>query len=204
MVRVDWPAAAQATIRVAGVGVPRADPRWASLFVANHAVGGNFSSRVNTLLRERKGVTYGAGSALDSSRGTGLVTLSTAVRPDAAADSLQDIVRLMTEAAGTLTDEEVATGSRAATRSAALGFERAESVAARVQMMLAQALPLTHVDDNLAALRAVTPEAANAAWSEIVRTDALTVVVVADAASIRSELAAWGYADVAEVTPGRR
>ena len=204
VVLVDWPAAAQATIRVAGPGIPRADRRWASLFVANHAVGGSFSSRVNTVLRERKGVTYGAGSALDSSRGTGLVTLSTAVRPDATADALRDIVTLLAKAGGTLTADEVSTGSRAATQSAALGFERADSVAARAELMLAQALPLTHVDENLSALQAVTPEAANAAWTEIVRPEELTIVVVADAASLASELAAWNYGEIIDVTPRRR
>ena len=203
VVVVDWPDAAQATIRVAGSGISRADARWAPLFVANHAVGGGFSSRINTVLRERKGLTYGASSALDTSRGTGLVTVGTAVRPDAAVEAVDDIVTLLAEAAGTLTAEEVETGSRAVTQSAALGFERADSVAGRVELMLSQALPLSHVDDNLAALRQVRPETANAAWSSVVRSDQLTVVVVGDAAALVAPLEEWGYGQV-EVTPRQR
>ena len=72
IILIDWPDAPQTTIRLAGRGITRADDRWPALFVANHAVGGNFSSRLNTVLREEKGLTYGASSALDTSRHAGL------------------------------------------------------------------------------------------------------------------------------------
>ena len=70
----------------------RSDPRWPAMFVANFAVGGNFASRLNTVLREQKGVTYGASSSLDTGLGAGLVTVSAAVRTDATAESVADIV----------------------------------------------------------------------------------------------------------------
>lgn len=55
VILVDWPDAPQSTLRVAGPGITRADEAWQALFVANYAVGGNFSSRINTVLREQKG-----------------------------------------------------------------------------------------------------------------------------------------------------
>ncbi len=198
---VDWPDAPQSTIRIGGTGIMRSDPRWPSLFVANFAVGGNFSSRVNTVLREEKGVTYGANSALDTGRGTGLVTVSTDVRTDATAESVADIVSILEDARRTLTDDEVQTGVRASTSSAAVGFERSEAVVARVEVLLSQGLPLDHVDTNLAALRAVSTSSANQAYVDIVRPDRLGIVVVGDAATIREPLSALGYADVKEVEP---
>ena len=57
--------------------------------------GGTFSSRINTVLREQKGVTYGASSSLDTARGAGLVTVSTAVRTDATAEAVADIVDIL-------------------------------------------------------------------------------------------------------------
>jgi zinc protease len=199
---VDWPDAPQATLRVAGAGVPRSDSRWPALFVANFAVGGTFSSRINTVLREQKGVTYGASSSLDTARGAGLMTVSTAVRTDATAEAVADIVTILREAgAGGLTDDEVATGVRAATESAPLGFERADAVAARVELLLAQGLPLDHVDANLANIRAVTREAADAAYRGVVSPDELTFVVVADAAAVEQRLREWGYADVVRTEP---
>ncbi len=201
---VDTPDAPQATLRVGGRGITRDDPRWPAMFVANFAVGGNFSSRINTVLREEKGVTYGANSSLDTGRGAGVLTVSTAVRSDAAAASVADLVSILADAVGSLSDEEVRAGVRAATDSAPLGFERAEAVVSRVETLIAQGLPLDHVDRNLDRIRQVTRESANAAYAEILQPDALTVVVVGDASSLRGPLQAWGYADVREVTPEQR
>lgn len=204
VVLVDWPDSPQSTLRVAGRAVTRADARWQALFVANHAVGGSFSSRINTVLREEKGVTYGASSALETSRRTGVLNVSTAVRADATAEAVADIVEILTAATGTLTDDEVATAVRAATESAALGFERAEAVVSRVEMLLAQGLPPDHVDYNLARLREVTTEAANTAYTNVLEADQFTVIVVGEGDELREPLARWGYATVREVSPEQR
>jgi predicted Zn-dependent peptidase len=196
LILVDFPDATQSTIRIGGPGITRADDRWAPMFVANHAVGGSFSSRINTVLREQKGVTYGASSSLDTGRGAGVLAVSTAVRAGATAESVADIVSILRDARGTLTDDEVTIGVHSAADSAALGFERAEAVVGRVEMLLSQGLPLDHVDANLARIRAVTTGSANDAYADVVRPDALAIVVVGDAALIGDSLAALGYADL--------
>jgi zinc protease len=198
---VDWPDAPQSTLRLAGPGITRADERWPGMFAANFAIGGNFSSRINTVLREQKGFTYGAGSSLDTGRETGLVAVSTAVRADATAEALEDVVTILRDAPGSITAEEVGIASRAATESAALGFERADSVVGRVELLLSQGLPLDHVDANLERIRTVTADDANAALATVLRPDAFAIVVVGDAASLREPLRAWGYADLQEITP---
>lgn len=203
LILVDWPDAPQSTLRVAGRGITRADQRWPGMYAANFTIGGNFSSRINTVLREQKGFTYGAGSSLDTGRWTGLVAISTAVRADATAEALEDIVAILRQATGSITDEEVTTASRAATESAALGFERADSVAGRVELLLSQGLPLDHVDANLERIRNVTALDANAALETVLEPDALTIVVVGDSAHVRADLAAWGYADLVEKKPPR-
>jgi zinc protease len=201
LILVDFPEATQSTIRIGAPGISRADERWAAMFVANHAVGGSFSSRINTVLREQKGVTYGASSSLDTGRGAGVLAVSTAVRSSATAESVADIVAILRDAFGSLSDDEVTTGVHAAADSAALGFERADAVVSRVELLLSQGLPLDHVDRNLARIRAVTTDAANDAYAEIVRPDELTIVVVGDAASLCPSLDALGYADVHLITP---
>lgn len=201
---VDWPDAPQATVRVAGKAVTRADQRWPAMFVANHAVGGSFSSRINTVLREEKGYTYGATSVLDTRRHTGTLSVSTAVRTDATADAVADIANIVAAASGSITDDEVAMAVRAATQSAPLGYERAEAVVGRVELLVSQQLPLDHVDANLGRIRAVTTADANAAWRDVIDPQALTVVVVGDAGAVRDGLSAVGYADLRDVTPAWR
>lgn len=203
LVLVDWPDAPQTTLRAAGPGITRGDERWPGMFAANFTIGGNFSSRINTVLREQKGFTYGAGSSLDTGRHTGLVAISTAVRADATVEALEDIVSILRQSTGSITTDEVATASRAATESAALGFERADSVVGRVELLLSQGLPLDHVDANLERIRTVTADDANHALASALRPDAFTIVVVGDAGQFREALAGWGYAELREVTPQR-
>ncbi len=195
---VDWPDAPQSTIRVAGPAITRAHALWPPMFVANHAVGGSFSSRINTVLREQKGYTYGAMSMLDSTRCAGFVAVSTAVTSEATADAVADILTILADAQGTLTTEEVATAVRAVTSSAPLGYERAVTVAGRVELLLSQRLPLNHVDVNLERIGKVTTEAANSAYSTVLDPASLTVLVVG-ASTARKGLAALRHAEIREV-----
>lgn len=201
---VDWPEAPQATIRVGGRGITRNDARWPAMFVANFAVGGSFSSRLNTVLREEKGYTYGANSGLDTGRHGGLFTVATAVRSDAAAESVGHIVSILEAAAGTINADETATAIRAVTDSAALGFERAGAVVGRVEMLLNENLPLDHVDANLSRIRRVTPESANEAYAGVLDPGSLIFVVVGDAAMLRPSLETLAYAPVDVISPPRR
>ena len=197
---VDWPDTPQATLRLAAQGVTRGDPKWPALFVANYAVGGNFGSRLNTVLREEKGFTYGVSSTLDSDRQTGLLGVAANVRSDVTAEAVGDILTILRDARGTLGDEETATGTRAVTDSAALSFERAEAVAARAEMLVSQHLPLDHVDTNLQRIREVTAADANAAYESVVRPETFTIVVAGAASTLREPLESLGHAPV-EVLP---
>ena len=58
-----WPDAAQAEIRIAGRGLPRASQDWIPAAVANYILGGStITGRLGANLREDKGWTYGARS----------------------------------------------------------------------------------------------------------------------------------------------
>ena len=197
---VDWPDAPQATLRIAGAGITRGDSRWPAMFVANYVVGGSFGSRLNTVLREQKGFTYGVSSSLDSSRGVGLFGVGASVQSEATGESVADILAILEDARRTLRQEEVAVAVRATTDSAAMGFERAEAVVARVEMLVSQRLPLDHVDTNLARIRAVTATDANAAYVSVLDPSSLTIVVAGDAGALADSLAASGHAPV-EVLP---
>jgi zinc protease len=196
VVLVDQPDAPQSTLRLAGSAIGRGDPRWAAMFVANYCVGGSFGSRINTVLREQKGLTYGADSSIQTSRGTGILVVNTAVRGDATVEAVSDIVGILRAARGTLRDDEVERAVHAASEAMALGFERGSAVAARVELLVTSDLPLDHVDTNLAALRQVTTDTASAAYDEIVEPDNLTVVVVGDRAANTPGLEAWDYGPV--------
>ncbi len=83
---VDMPDAAQASVIVAGPGLARSDPNYYPAIVGNAALGGGFGSRLNSEIRVKRGLAYGAGSGLDARRGVGSLTAATATKNASAAE----------------------------------------------------------------------------------------------------------------------
>src|SRR5580765_2414122 len=73
---VDKPGAAQSELRIGNVSLASTDADFYPLTVLNYPLGGLFSSRVNLNLREDKGYTYGARSAVESGKLGGMFTAS--------------------------------------------------------------------------------------------------------------------------------
>ena len=82
LVLVDKPGAPQTALRLVAPGPGRKTPDFASLQVMNAALGGLFTSRMNTNLREEKGYTYGVRSGFAYHRQPGPFEIRTSVRTD--------------------------------------------------------------------------------------------------------------------------
>lgn len=63
---IDWDSP-QTVVAFAGPGLPMSDPDYFAAFVADHILGGGgFSARLMDELREKRGLTYGIGTALNN------------------------------------------------------------------------------------------------------------------------------------------
>lgn len=84
---VHRPGAVQSQLRLSAQALPRTDPQYPALQIANLCFGGYFSSRLVENIREDKGYTYGAHSAFEFTPGGGtlLVDADTASEVTAAA-----------------------------------------------------------------------------------------------------------------------
>ena len=84
---VHRPGAVQSQMRLSAQAVPRTDPRYPAMQIANLCFGGYFSSRLMENIREDKGYTYGAHSSFEFTKGNGtlLVDADTASEVTAAA-----------------------------------------------------------------------------------------------------------------------
>lgn len=85
---VDRPGAPQSELRIGHAGAPRGTPDYFPLLVLNTILGGAFTSRLNSRLREEKGFTYGAGSAFALRRHGGPFVTSSAVYTGATAEAV--------------------------------------------------------------------------------------------------------------------
>jgi predicted Zn-dependent peptidase len=190
---IDRPGAVQADIRLGGFGIDRGDPRWADLQVATHALGGAFLSRLNRVLREEKGFTYGVHLVNSPMRDGGLLAVQGSFRTDVVVEALDLARRLLAVTGKPITNQEVLDAVNYTNGIAPLRYSTAQGVTERVASLVAAGLSAEFVNSNALALTRVTPESATQAISELLPPDALTLVVVGDAAALRDPLVAAGW-----------
>ncbi|NLT29424.1 MAG: insulinase family protein [Propionibacterium sp.] len=190
---VHRPGAVQADIRLGGIGIDRTHPRWADLLIGVHAMGGAFGSRVNLVLREEKGWTYGARVGLTGMRRGGFWGTSGSFRTEVVADAITEARRLLDVTDNPFTDAEVADAIRWFTGISPLQYATADAVAGQTASNLLLGLDPGWTTSNLAAISAVTAESATAAYHELIDLDNLWLVVVGDADQLTDPLRSAGW-----------
>ncbi len=135
--------AAQSELRIGHVALSRSTPDYHALLVLNMALGGQFVSRVNMNLRERKGYTYGARTSFDFRVGPGPFTFYASVQSDVTADAIREAVSELVAIRGErpVTREELELGRAALTRGYPRGFETAEQIARAAAQLAVYGLP---------------------------------------------------------------
>ena len=79
---IDKPDAVQTQIRVGKLGIRRNDPDYIPVEVTNRIFGGGYNSLLNTEVRVKKGLTYGAYSQFSPQRYSGAFLVGTFTRTD--------------------------------------------------------------------------------------------------------------------------
>jgi zinc protease len=105
---IDKPDAVQTQIRVGGLGIRRSNPDYIPLLVTNRIFGGGFNSRLNTEVRVKKGLTYGANSSFEAARFTGEFVADTFTRTEATAEATKLVIQLISQmSSGDIKPEEL-------------------------------------------------------------------------------------------------
>ncbi|RFU43317.1 insulinase family protein [Actinomadura logoneensis] len=197
IVIVDRPGSVQTYLNI-GHSVPdRTDPDWPLLSVAAHVLGGGLTSRMNTVLREEKGYTYGVRTGILRMPYCGVFVTQGSVHTEVTGDAVADALAQLRSIGERGVDEAETTAAISALADRAPGeYETSRAVAAELADASANGLGADYTSRYLAAVRAATPESVANAYTGHVDTDRLTVVAVGDAAQIREPLERLGYAPV--------
>jgi len=83
--------APQSEIRIGHLAKKRNSPDYYAATVMNTILGGQFSSRINSNLREAKGYTYGAHSYFSYNKSSGMFIVSTSVKSENTMDAVNEI-----------------------------------------------------------------------------------------------------------------
>jgi zinc protease len=194
---VDRPGAPQAEIRVGHVGSPRRVDDFHALSVMNALLGGLFNSRLNMLLREARGYTYGVTSVFDLRRAAGPFVVRCAVESEATVPAVADIMAELSRVG----EDPVSRAELDAARDYLIGvfplrFETSAQVAGALAGLVVNDLPDDELDRYRPAIAAVSADDVRAAARRHIDPEAASIVIVGDAASCEAELRDAGYGEV--------
>lgn len=194
---VGKPQAPQSELRIGHVGVPRAHEDYFSIVVMNAILGGLFSSRINLNLREAHGYTYGAHTSFDWRRQSGPFAADTAVKSDATADAIREVLTEFERMrAAPVSSEELSLATSYLDGVFPIRYETTDAIAGAIASLVVYGLGDDWLDRYRDRVRAVSAEHVQRAAREYLKPEELQVVVVGDAAVVREPLEALGIGEV--------
>ena len=166
------------------VGCPGPDRRveggWAAYQVLGFVIGGSPNARVDAVLREDKGFTYGIRSGFRPRRCGGMFLTSGSVRADSTVEALGLLLDILDKAREGFTAEETQAGVDFIGKTAPGRYATADTVAEEAAGLSLEGLTTEFTTATLLALAEVDASALAAAYDRFVSGE-WTVVVVGDA-----------------------
>jgi zinc protease len=158
-------------------------------------------SRLNAVLREERGYTYGVRMNFGPLRTGGSFAVQGSFRTEVVVDALAITRDLIKVDSAPFSSQEVNDAVAFFTGVSPLRYATADGVADQAATQVLAGLPDDYVDRSLALLRSVTPEAATEAYQSVVHPDELTLVVVGDAERLAEPIQALGFTDLEVRSP---
>jgi zinc protease len=186
---IDKPDAVQTQIRVGKLSIRRADPDYLPLDVTNHIFGGSYNSRLNTEVRIKKGLTYGATSSLNAHRYAGSLSVNTFTRTEATVEATKLVMNLLAGMAnGEINQKELDFARDFLAGVYPISSETAEQVADRVLTVAAFDLPADYNQTYPTKIRATSLEEVQAAARKYFTGKDLDIVLAGNVGAFRDSL----------------
>ena len=198
---VNRTAAAQSELRIGHIGPPRTTPDYHALLVMNMVLGGQFVSRINMNLREKKGYTYGARTSFDFRRAPGPFTLQASVQSDATTDAVREAIGEIGAIRGErpVSKEELELGRAALTRGYPRNFETADQVGRAAVQLALYSLPDDYFTTFVPKVLELTEADVTRAAAEHLDPSRLVTVIVGDREKIGPSLHRLELGEASEI-----
>jgi predicted Zn-dependent peptidase len=197
---IDKPGAEQSAIRIGWVGVDRRTPDYFPIQVMNTILGGSFTSRLNTNLREDKGYSYGAGSTFDMRLGPGPMYAASNVQTDKTVESLREFFKELDGIRLPVPADELTRAKNYLALSYPGAFETSSGVASELGSLVLYGLPESYFNEFIGKALGVTAADVQRIAQKYVQPDRFAVVVAGDLARIEKPIRDANLAPVRVVT----
>lgn len=178
---IDMPDAGQAVVLAARSGINRGSPDYFRGIVSNAVLSG-YSGRLNWEIRVKRGLSYGAGSALDTRRWAGSFSASAQTKNESGAEvvslTLGEIAKLAT---GDLPDKELTTRKASLNGGFARALETTSGLVAQVSSLAVYGVSFDQLNQFVGNVQAVKAEEVKDFAAKHLNIDSTSVIVVGDA-----------------------
>lgn len=190
----DVPGAKQSVFAFGYPALKRSDPDYYSQNVANYILGGGgFASRLTQQLREGKGYTYGVRSNFQGGLHGGLFQLTSGVRSNVTLEAAELTRSILSDYATTFTPDDLDVTKSFLTKARARAFETSAAKLGYLGTIADYDLSADFPKQEQATVDAMTVEQIKAIAARAIRPDAMTYVIVGDAATQAKRLEALGF-----------
>ncbi len=197
---IDKPGAPQSQIRIGGIGVPRSTPDYFPLTVMNTILGGSFSSRLNTNLREVHGYSYGASSTFDMRADAGPFFAAAGVQTDKTAEALKEFFNELTAILKPVPGDELARAKSYVALRYPSTFETTGDISRRLEDALVYHLPDDYFAKYVQNIQAVTSADVQRVAQKYIQPGRFAVVVVGDQKTIEPGIRALNLGPIKVMT----
>jgi predicted Zn-dependent peptidase len=201
VVIVDKPGAAQSQIRIGWVGAARSTADYAILEVLNTVLGGSFTSRLNSNLREKHGYAYGAFSTFEMRRAPGPFYAAAGVQTDKTADALREFFKELEGILKPVPNDELERAKNYVAFGFPAEFETTGDLARKLEELFVYELPEDTFATFVDRVRRVTADDVRKAAARHIQPDKMAVVIVGDRKVIEAPVRALNLGPVTVVTP---
>jgi predicted Zn-dependent peptidase len=175
-----------------------------TLQVLNTVLGGGFSSRLNLNLRERKGYSYGAFSALRFGRFQslflGIAPVETRVTKEAVVEMLGEF-EAMAEWSRPVSEKELEDAKATLVRGYAQRFETLAQIAGEIAELEGFNLPIEEMSRYTSCIEAVNLKGIEEAGKRYICTQDSAIVLVGDLSQIGDGIRALDAWEICQVDP---
>jgi zinc protease len=195
---IDRPGSEQSVIIAGHLIGKRSQSDDIAIDAMNDILGGAFTSRVNMNLREDKGWSYGADTAVVQTQAQRPFLAIAPVQADQTAASMRELKREIEEFTGPrgATDAEVATSKRRSTLTLPGRWETARAVARDIAELVRFRLPDDYWTHYAGLVDALDAADVTSAATRLLHPDRMTWVVVGDRRLIEADVRALGFGDL--------
>jgi zinc protease len=185
---VDMPAAGQAYVLAARTAINRDSPDYFPGIVSNAVLSG-YSGRLNWEIRVKRGLSYGAGSSLDTRRWAGAFLATASTKNESGAEvsalTLGEIGKLAT---GGVAQTELTPRQASLIGGFARQLETTGGLVGQVSLLAIYGISFDQLNQFVSRVQAIKPEDVKKFASTNLNTDSTSLIVVGDAKKFLPDL----------------